>query len=160
MLQGSPPRSETAAARHTWRRAAHETRGAMMHERLPRHPRFFLIAHWRHLSPAAAGQGAKASRTGCQAAAARCIVCAANAGVLRCTGVRGPCGVGEKYPLNLIWIMPAQGSVRISHSSSIASPLANSDYFRLVSCLAAPHRFAWRYDERQSEVPFRRRPRR
>ena len=23
--------------------------------------------------------------------------------------------MGEKYPLNLIWIMPAQGSVRISH---------------------------------------------
>jgi hypothetical protein len=53
---------------------------------------------------------------GCQHATARCIVTAANAGVLRCTSQSAadcPCVAGEKYPLNLIWIMPAQGSVRI-----------------------------------------------
>ncbi|KGC56785.1 hypothetical protein X949_5831 [Burkholderia pseudomallei MSHR5609] len=28
--------------------------------------------------------------------------------------VKRSCAAGEKYPLNLIWIMPAQGSVRVS----------------------------------------------
>jgi len=53
--------------------------------------------------------------TSCQTRPGQGIVCAANAGVLRCASPerqRAPHGVGEKYPLNLIWIMPAQGSVR------------------------------------------------
>ena len=99
---------------------------------------------------------------GCQAAGGRCIVCAANAGVLRRTEVGGPCCVGEKYPLNLIWIMPAQGSVRISRSALSPHLSRHSDNFRLVSCLAGLTTMLWsahrRYrHERQSEVPFRHR---
>jgi hypothetical protein len=45
----------------------------------------------------------------------RCIFCGANAGVLRrvVASIDARMRAGEKHPLNLIWIMPAQGSVRV-----------------------------------------------
>src|SRR5580698_9525517 len=77
---------------------------------------------------------------GCQHTTARCNVASANAGVLRCTSLsmdrNASCVAGEKHPLNLIWIMPAQGSVRVlprrglfqlfSFSRISAYPLASS----------------------------------
>ena len=59
---------------------------------------------------------------------------------------------GEKYPLNLIWIMPAQGSVRIS-PPHLLHATTKSDSFRLVSRLASPYCFAW--DQRNALKPER-----